>query len=203
MDNFSRSSPQPLCSQLEKTNPYIDYLIDDEVKGEAWASANGPPDPNDPPVVAKVLAQQPTSNPTRIILETSYDTVRARIGLHEEHLRSCIVRITNRAPLNLCVRSMNHPPASACLKSSPSRTPPVSDYLVGPQLDGAPAASHILALCWSLDFGLDAGGGDMASLFSLLASVHTLTRSSARKHAFFTTIGLCFVVPVSSHCMYL
>jgi len=32
----------------------------------------------------------------------------------------------------------------------------------------------------------------MASLFSLLASVHSLTRSSTRKCAFFTTPGLCF-----------
>ena len=32
----------------------------------------------------------------------------------------------------------------------------------------------------------------MASLFSLLASVHNFRRSSTRKRAFFTTPGLCF-----------
>jgi len=51
--------------QLQKILPYIDYLIGNEAEAEAWASANGLPDPKDLPAVAKKLAQQPKSNPTR------------------------------------------------------------------------------------------------------------------------------------------
>lgn len=52
-------------AQLQKILPYIDYLIGNEAEAEAWASANGLPDPKDLPAVAKALAQQPKSNPTR------------------------------------------------------------------------------------------------------------------------------------------
>ena len=45
--------------------PYIDYLIGNEAEAEAWASANGLPDPKDLPAIAKALAKQPKSNPTR------------------------------------------------------------------------------------------------------------------------------------------
>jgi len=52
-------------AQLQKILPYIDYIIGNEAEAEAWASANGLPDPKDLPGVAKALAQQPKSNPTR------------------------------------------------------------------------------------------------------------------------------------------
>jgi len=57
--------PQFFGAQLQKILPYIDYLIGNEAEAEAWASANGLPDPKDLPAVAKALAQQPKSNPTR------------------------------------------------------------------------------------------------------------------------------------------
>ena len=86
---------------------------------------------------------------TQVIhLELSHDIVRARIGLHEEHLCSCTARTTNRAPLTLCVGSRNHSLASACLKSSPSRILSASDYLDGPQLDEAPAVSQDVPISW-------------------------------------------------------
>ena len=52
-------------AQLQKILPYIDYIIGNEAEAEAWASANGLPDPKDIPAVAKALAQQPKSNATR------------------------------------------------------------------------------------------------------------------------------------------
>lgn len=52
-------------AQLQKILPYIDYLIGNEAEAEAWASANGLPDPKDLSATAKTLAQQPKSNPTR------------------------------------------------------------------------------------------------------------------------------------------
>jgi len=57
--------PEIFGAQLEKVLPYVDYLIGNEAEAEAWASANGLPDPKDLPAVAKALAQQPKSNPTR------------------------------------------------------------------------------------------------------------------------------------------
>jgi len=57
--------PQFFGAQLQKILPYVDYLIGNEAEAEAWASANGLPDPKDIPAVAKALAQQPKSNPTR------------------------------------------------------------------------------------------------------------------------------------------
>ena len=57
--------PQFFGAQLQKILPYIDYLIGNEAEAEAWASANGLPDPKDLPAVAKALAEQPKSNPTR------------------------------------------------------------------------------------------------------------------------------------------
>lgn len=53
------------AAQLQKILPYIDYLIGNESEAEAWASANGLPDPKDLPAIAKALAQQPKSNPSR------------------------------------------------------------------------------------------------------------------------------------------
>lgn len=52
-------------AQIQKILPYTDYLIGNEAEAEAWASANGLSDPKDLPAVAKALAQQPKSNPTR------------------------------------------------------------------------------------------------------------------------------------------
>ena len=57
--------PQLFGAQLQKVLPYVDYLIGNEAEAEAWASANGLPDPKDLPAVAKALAQQPKSNPIR------------------------------------------------------------------------------------------------------------------------------------------
>jgi len=51
--------------QLQKILPYIDYLIGNEAEAEAWASANGLPDPKDLSAVARALAEKPKSNPTR------------------------------------------------------------------------------------------------------------------------------------------
>ena len=52
-------------AQIQKILPYIDYLIGNESEAEAWASANGLPDPKNIPAVAKALAEKPKSNPTR------------------------------------------------------------------------------------------------------------------------------------------
>jgi len=52
-------------AQLQTILPYIDYLIGNEAEAEAWASANGLPDPKDMPAVAKNIAEQPKSNPSR------------------------------------------------------------------------------------------------------------------------------------------
>ena len=52
-------------AQLQKILPYIDYLIGNEAEAEAWASANGLPDPKDMAAVAKNIAEQPKSNPSR------------------------------------------------------------------------------------------------------------------------------------------
>lgn len=51
--------------QIQKILPYIDYLIGNEAEAEAWASANGLPDPKNLPAVAKNLAERAKSNPTR------------------------------------------------------------------------------------------------------------------------------------------
>lgn len=66
----------------------------------------------------------------------------------------------------------------------------VSDYLVGPQLDGALAAGPDPIIS-STDFGLDTGGGDtVTSPFSFLASTLFFTRCSIRKRVLFITLSL-------------
>ena len=59
-------------AQLQKVLPYVDHLIGNEAKVEAWASANGLLDPGDLPAVAKALTQQPKPNPTcdRVVVFT-------------------------------------------------------------------------------------------------------------------------------------
>jgi adenosine kinase len=51
--------------QLQKILPYIDFLIGNEAEAETWASANGLADPKDLVAVAKSLAEQPKSDPSR------------------------------------------------------------------------------------------------------------------------------------------
>ena len=51
---------------LKKILPYVDCLVGNEAETDAWASANGLPDPRGLPTVAKVPTQQPKPNPTRI-----------------------------------------------------------------------------------------------------------------------------------------
>lgn len=52
-------------SQLEAILPHIDYLIGNEAEAEAWAAANGLPEPKDHVAVARQLAGLTKSNPTR------------------------------------------------------------------------------------------------------------------------------------------
>ena len=72
-------------------------------------------------------------------------------------------------------------------------TTKVSDYLVGPQLDEALAAGQDLIVSWPfvgaqiLDWTQAEAVWQASFLF---ASAHSLTRSSNRKHALFTTLGL-------------
>lgn len=51
--------------QLQQILPYIDYLIGNEAEAEAWAMANGLPDPTNLPEVAKALAKITKSNSAR------------------------------------------------------------------------------------------------------------------------------------------
>lgn len=45
--------------------PYCDIIIGNEAEAEAWASANGLPDPKNLPAVAKALAILPKTNASR------------------------------------------------------------------------------------------------------------------------------------------
>lgn len=45
--------------------PYCDIIIGNEAEAEAWASANGLPDPKDLPAVAKAIAILPKTNSSR------------------------------------------------------------------------------------------------------------------------------------------
>jgi len=63
-----------------------------------------------------------------VILETSRDTIRVRIGLHEFLRAPSFVRSENnekRVPLTLRVESRNSSPALACTKPSLNRVAPV------------------------------------------------------------------------------
>ena len=64
MDYFPGSSSHSFGVQLQKTLPYIGFLICDEAEAEVWASASDLLAPRALPAVTGALAQQPTSNPT-------------------------------------------------------------------------------------------------------------------------------------------
>lgn len=51
--------------QLQKILPYCDVIIANEAEGEAWATANGLPNPKDMPAIARAIAQLPKANPSR------------------------------------------------------------------------------------------------------------------------------------------
>ncbi|KAG6911295.1 hypothetical protein DXG01_002134 [Tephrocybe rancida] len=57
--------PQFFKSQLQQILPHCDIVIGNEAEAEAWASANGLPDPKDLPAVAKSIALLPKTNPSR------------------------------------------------------------------------------------------------------------------------------------------
>jgi adenosine kinase len=57
--------PQFFGAQLQQIMPYIDIVIANEAEAEAWANANGHPNPTDLPAVAKSIAILPKSNPSR------------------------------------------------------------------------------------------------------------------------------------------
>ncbi|KAI0937363.1 hypothetical protein AcW1_001363 [Taiwanofungus camphoratus] len=57
--------PQFFAVQLQQVMPYTDILIGNETEAETWASANGLPNKTDLAAVAKAIATQPKSNPSR------------------------------------------------------------------------------------------------------------------------------------------
>ncbi|KAJ7597916.1 Ribokinase-like protein [Mycena floridula] len=64
--NFSAPFiPQFFNEQVQKIIPHCDVIIANESEGEAWASANGIPNPKDLAAVAKAIAILPKSNPSR------------------------------------------------------------------------------------------------------------------------------------------
>lgn len=64
--NFSAPFiPQFFGEQVQKLMPYCDIIIGNESEGEAWANANGVPDPKDLRAVARAIALQPKANPSR------------------------------------------------------------------------------------------------------------------------------------------
>ena len=58
--------------QLQQVLPYCDIIIGNESEAEAWAGANGVPDPKDLIAVAKAIASLPKANPSlpRIVVIT-------------------------------------------------------------------------------------------------------------------------------------
>ena len=66
MINFSAPFiAQFFGAQLQQVLPYVDIVIGNEAEAEAWASANGYPDPKDLPGIARTIALLPKSNPSR------------------------------------------------------------------------------------------------------------------------------------------
>ncbi|KIY50499.1 adenosine kinase [Fistulina hepatica ATCC 64428] len=57
--------PQFFGAQLQQVLPYCDIIIANEAEAEAWASANGHPEPTNLPAVAKALATLPKQNAAR------------------------------------------------------------------------------------------------------------------------------------------
>ncbi|PFH52221.1 hypothetical protein AMATHDRAFT_140335 [Amanita thiersii Skay4041] len=64
--NFSAPFiPQFFNAQLQQVLPYCDIIIGNEAEAEAWASANGHPEPQNLAAVAKTIAILPKANPSR------------------------------------------------------------------------------------------------------------------------------------------
>jgi adenosine kinase len=64
--NFSAPFiPQFFGSQLQQIIPHCDIIIGNEAEAEAWAGANGLPEPKNVPAVAKAIAILPKSNTSR------------------------------------------------------------------------------------------------------------------------------------------
>jgi len=64
--NFSAPFiPQFFGTQLQQIIPHTDIVIGNEAEAEAWASANGLPEPKNIPAVAKAIAMLPKSNSSR------------------------------------------------------------------------------------------------------------------------------------------
>lgn len=57
--------PQFFGAQLQQVLLYTDILIGNEAEAEAWASANGLPNPQDLSATASHIAKLPKSNPSR------------------------------------------------------------------------------------------------------------------------------------------
>jgi len=65
MIDFSKYSFSTPLLSAPQPPPLYWLSIGNEAETEAWTRANDLPAPEDPPAVAKALAQQPNSNPTR------------------------------------------------------------------------------------------------------------------------------------------
>ncbi|KAF9488665.1 Ribokinase-like protein [Pleurotus eryngii] len=64
--NFSAPFiPQFFGTQLQQVLPYCDIIICNEAEAEAYATANGLPDPKDLPAIAKYIALLPKSNASK------------------------------------------------------------------------------------------------------------------------------------------
>ncbi|KAJ7147976.1 Ribokinase-like protein [Mycena filopes] len=64
--NFSAPFiPQFFGSQLQQIIPFCDIIIGNEAEAEAWASANGHPEPKNVTAVARSIASLPKSNASR------------------------------------------------------------------------------------------------------------------------------------------
>jgi len=57
--------PQFFAPQLQQVMPFCDIILGNEAEAEAWASANGLPDPKDLPAIAKAIALLPKINSAR------------------------------------------------------------------------------------------------------------------------------------------
>ncbi|KAF7302893.1 hypothetical protein MKEN_01251600 [Mycena kentingensis (nom. inval.)] len=87
--NFSAPFiPQFFGAQLQQIMPFVDILIGNEAEAEAWASANGLPDPKDIPAIAKAIAALPKSNASRprvvVITQGALSTVLVSSAEPEE-----------------------------------------------------------------------------------------------------------------------
>ncbi|KAF8574324.1 Ribokinase-like protein [Ramaria rubella] len=73
--------PQFFKTQLDSLLPYCDFVIGNESEAEAYATANGLPNPTDLPEIAKAIARLPKTNASRprvvVITHGSESTVVA------------------------------------------------------------------------------------------------------------------------------